>query len=41
MTHGVRTQDELEPLPADMDGHWISNPAGIPHLVRRTQAGKR
>jgi catechol 2,3-dioxygenase-like lactoylglutathione lyase family enzyme len=32
---GVSPQDELEPLPPEMAGHWITNPVGIPHLVRR------
>ena len=32
--HGVSPQDELEPLPKGMEGHWITNPVGIPHLVR-------
>ena len=32
--HGVAVQDELEPLPAGLDAHWISNPAGVPHIVR-------
>lgn len=35
--HGVVTQDELEPLPEGMDGHWISNPAGVVHLVRASE----
>jgi hypothetical protein len=25
--------DEIEPLPADFQGFWIANPAGIIHLV--------
>ncbi|SDK62385.1 Glyoxalase/Bleomycin resistance protein/Dioxygenase superfamily protein [Glycomyces sambucus] len=33
--HGVSPQDELEALPPGSDGHWISNPVMIPHLVRR------
>ena len=33
--HGIEPQDELEPLPAGLAAHWISNPAGIPHIVRR------
>jgi catechol 2,3-dioxygenase-like lactoylglutathione lyase family enzyme len=33
--HEVVTQDELEPLPAGLDAHWVSNPVGIPHVVRR------
>ncbi|WP_327090260.1 VOC family protein [Nonomuraea sp. NBC_01738] len=32
--HGVAVQDELEPFPAGMDAHWISNPVGIPHIIR-------
>lgn len=32
--HGVAVQDELEALPAGLDAHWISNPAGVPHIVR-------
>ncbi|MFG2018062.1 VOC family protein [Actinomadura geliboluensis] len=32
--HGVPVQDELEPFPAGLDAHWISNPVGIPHIVR-------
>jgi catechol 2,3-dioxygenase-like lactoylglutathione lyase family enzyme len=32
--HGVHPQDELEPLPSGLAAHWISNPAGIPHIVR-------
>ncbi|GAB3647570.1 VOC family protein [Glycomyces tarimensis] len=32
--HGVHPQDELEPLPEGLDAHWITNPAGIPHIVR-------
>lgn len=33
-SHGVEPQDELEALPPGLAAHWISNPAGIPHLVR-------
>lgn len=33
-TQGVAVQDELEPLPAGMAAHWISNPVGVPHIVR-------
>lgn len=33
--HGVSPQDELESLPSDTEAHWITNPAGVPHLVRR------
>ena len=25
--------DDIEPLPDDVDGFWIANPAGIVHLV--------
>lgn len=32
--HGVHPQDELEPLPAGLAAHWITNPAGIPHILR-------
>lgn len=32
--HGFGTRDELEPLPAGSTGHWITNPAGITHLIR-------
>ncbi|MFF0903231.1 UNVERIFIED_CONTAM: VOC family protein [Kocuria sp. CPCC 205316] len=32
--HGVPTQDELEALPTGLQAHWISNPAGIPHVLR-------
>lgn len=32
--HGVSPRDELEPLPPGMAAHWITNPAGVPHLVR-------
>ncbi len=32
--YGVGTQDELEPLPSGLAAHWVSNPAGIPHVVR-------
>lgn len=30
---GVTTRDELEPLPDTAKAHWISNPAGIIHLI--------
>lgn len=30
---GVTPRDELEPLPDTARAHWISNPAGIVHLV--------
>lgn len=32
--HSIPTQDELEPLPANMNAHWISNPVGVPHIIR-------
>jgi catechol 2,3-dioxygenase-like lactoylglutathione lyase family enzyme len=32
--NGVATADELEPFPAGLSAHWISNPAGVTHLVR-------
>ncbi|MEX5257863.1 VOC family protein [Kocuria arenosa] len=32
--HGTSTQDELEALLAGLQAHWISNPAGIPHVLR-------
>ncbi|PSK93636.1 glyoxalase/bleomycin resistance protein/dioxygenase superfamily protein [Murinocardiopsis flavida] len=35
--HGVAVQDELEPFPPGMNAHWISNPVGIPHIVRRPE----
>ena len=37
--HGVHVQDELEPLPSGMNAHWISNPVGIPHIVRLPDNG--
>lgn len=37
--HGVGVQDELEPLPSGMDAHWISNPVGVPHIVRNPDDG--
>ena len=30
---GVLRCDEIEPLPQEVDGFWIANPAGIVHLV--------
>ncbi len=33
-THGIDPQDELEPLPSGLPAHWITNPGGIPHIVR-------
>jgi catechol 2,3-dioxygenase-like lactoylglutathione lyase family enzyme len=30
---GVVRCDEVEPLPAGLDGFWISSPCGIVHLV--------
>jgi catechol 2,3-dioxygenase-like lactoylglutathione lyase family enzyme len=37
--YGVPVQDELEPLPSGMNAHWISNPVGIPHIVRLSDHG--
>jgi hypothetical protein len=34
--HAVVRRDEIEPLPEGFDGYWITNPAGIIHLVSRT-----
>ena len=31
-------RDEIEPLPASMNGFWISNPANVIHLVVREDA---
>lgn len=31
---GIEPQDELERLPGGLAAHWITNPAGIPHIVR-------
>ena len=31
--HGVERRDEVEQLREDFDGFWISDPAGIIHLV--------
>lgn len=31
---GIPVQDELEPFPSGMNAHWISNPVGVPHIVR-------
>jgi hypothetical protein len=36
--HAVPTQDELEAFPAGLVAHWISNPAGIPHVLRRPES---
>lgn len=33
--NGVLPQDELEPMPSGMNAHWITNPAMVPHIVRR------
>jgi catechol 2,3-dioxygenase-like lactoylglutathione lyase family enzyme len=33
--NGIATIDELEPLPTGMNAHWISNPSGVTHLIRR------
>nr|CEL22935.1 hypothetical protein [Kibdelosporangium sp. MJ126-NF4] len=32
--HSVVPQDELESLPPGMTAHWITNPVGVPHIVR-------
>lgn len=32
---GVVRRDEIEPLPDEVDGFWIANPASIIHLVQR------
>ena len=34
-SHGVVRRDEIEKLPDDFEGFWITNPAGIIHLVCR------
>jgi hypothetical protein len=34
---GVVRRDGIEPLPNGFEGFWISNPAGIVHLVSRGQ----
>jgi len=31
--HGVPRRDELEALPEDFDGFYVSDPAGVVHLV--------
>jgi len=31
--NGVARRDEVEPLREDFDGFWISDPAGVIHLV--------
>lgn len=31
--HDIPVRDELEPLPGEMNGHWISSPAGTVHLL--------
>ncbi len=31
--HGVSRRDELESLPEDFDGFYVSDPAGVVHLV--------
>jgi hypothetical protein len=31
--NGVPRRDEVEPLREDFDGFWISDPAGVIHLV--------
>jgi hypothetical protein len=30
---GIVRRDEIEPLPEDLDGFWIQNPASIIHLI--------
>ena len=30
---GVARCDEVEPLPADMEGFWVAAPGGVVHLV--------
>ncbi len=37
-TQGTVTQPELEPLSPSFKGRWISNPAGIVHLVVQKSA---
>jgi hypothetical protein len=32
---GVRFCDDIESLPADVEGFWIVNPGNVVHLVRR------
>lgn len=32
---GIRRCDEVEKLPENFEGFWISNPAGVVHLVCR------
>ena len=32
---GVRFCDDIESLPADIEGFWVVNPGNIVHLVRR------
>ena len=34
-SHGVVRRDEIENLPDDLEGFWITNAAGIIHLVCR------
>jgi len=33
---GTIRRDEIEPLPENLDGFWISNPTGIIHLICNT-----
>jgi hypothetical protein len=35
-----RRCDEVEDLPKDFDGFWISNPAGVIHLVAGPEKGE-
>jgi hypothetical protein len=37
-THGVIRRDELEQLPEDFDGFFITDPSGIIHLVTGDEA---
>jgi len=36
--HGIARRDEIEPLPTDSTGFWITNPASIIHLVAEPSA---
>ncbi len=35
--HGCTRRDEIEPLPDDLSGFWISSPCNIIHLVTTSQ----
>ncbi|MEX1211352.1 MAG: hypothetical protein WEA36_00765 [Balneolaceae bacterium] len=35
--HGCSRRDEIEPLPDDFDGFWISSPSNIIHLVTKPE----